>query len=157
MRKILVILNPAARSTRAAGQRERIAALPGEPDVVLTSEAGEARMLASGAAALGYDTGVAAGGGGTSNENVNRVVGTDVMLGVLPVGTMNVFALELGVPSKVREAWAIIQRGEAREIDLACANQHYFVQLAGVGLDAQVVKETSLAMKRNLGPLSYVV
>jgi diacylglycerol kinase (ATP) len=73
------------------------------------------------------------------------------------VGTMNVFAAELGIPTSVDAAWQVILAGQTREIDIARANDQYFVQLAGVGLDAQVVKETSWTMKRNLGPLSYVL
>jgi YegS/Rv2252/BmrU family lipid kinase len=70
---------------------------------------------------------------------------------------MNVFAAELGLPNRLRDAWKVIQQGHIRPVDLACANRHYFVQLAGVGLDAQIVKETSWNLKRNLGPLSYVI
>ena len=157
MSKTLIILNPAARSTRAAGESDRVGALPGAPDLAFTNAPGEARALAAGAAAQGYETVVAAGGDGTVNEVVNGLAGSEITLGVLPVGTMNVFAAELGLPTDLAQAWEVIRRGHAREIDLAKANQQYFVQLAGVGLDAQIVKETSWAMKRNLGPLSYVI
>ena len=105
----------------------------------------------------GFTTVVAAGGDGTINEVVNGLSGSQVKLGILPVGTMNVFASELGLPMRLKEAWKVIQAGHTRDIDLACANRQYFIQLAGVGLDAQVVKETSWQAKRNLGPLSYVI
>lgn len=157
MSKILIILNPAARSTRAAGESDRVGALAGDADLAFTTGPGSARALAAGAVAQGYDTVVAAGGDGTVNEIVNGLAGSDLALGVLPVGTMNVFAAELGLPTNLTHAWEVIRRGHTRAIDLAKANEQYFVQLAGVGLDAQVVKETSWAMKRNLGPLSYVV
>jgi YegS/Rv2252/BmrU family lipid kinase len=78
-------------------------------------------------------------------------------LGILPVGTMNVFAAELGLPGDLNEAWAIIQAGRTRRVDLLRANQQYFVQLAGVGLDAQVVQATSWNFKKNFGPLSYLI
>jgi YegS/Rv2252/BmrU family lipid kinase len=156
MRKILVILNPAARGTRAAAEAERIGNLPGAPDVAMTADVGDARTLAAGAVVRGYETVVAAGGDGTINEVVNGLAGSGVTLGVLPVGTMNVFATELGLPGKLAEAWEVVRRGHTREIDLARANDQHFVQLAGVGLDAQVVKETSFALKRNFGPLSYI-
>jgi len=157
MSKILIILNPAAHSERAAGESDRLGSLPGAPDLAFTSGPGSARALAAGAAALGYETVVAAGGDGTVNEVVNGLAGSDLMLGVLPVGTMNVFAAELGLPVNLAQAWEVIRRGHAREIDLAKANEQYFVQLAGVGLDAQIVQQTSWSMKRNLGPLSYVI
>ncbi|HEV7402663.1 MAG TPA: diacylglycerol kinase family protein [Chthoniobacteraceae bacterium] len=157
MSKILVILNPAAHSARAAGESDRLGTLPGSPDLAFTTEPGSARALAAGAAAQGYDTVVAAGGDGTVNEIVNGLAGSGLALGVLPAGTMNVFAAELGLPTDLAQAWEVIRRGHAREIDLAKANQQYFVQLAGIGFDAQIVKETSWAMKRDLGPLSYVI
>jgi diacylglycerol kinase (ATP) len=157
MSRILIILNPAAHSARAAGESNRLCALPGDPQLAFTTGPGSARDLAAGAAAQGYDTVVAAGGDGTVNEVVNGLAGSDIALGVMPVGTMNVFATEMGLPINLTHAWEVILRGHTREIDLAKANQQYFVQLAGVGLDAQIVKETSWAMKRNLGPLSYIV
>jgi YegS/Rv2252/BmrU family lipid kinase len=157
MDDILVILNPAARSTRARSQTSAIGQLPGGAVLAITSEPGQARALAADAVRQGYRTVVAAGGDGTINEVVNGLAGSDVALGVLPVGTMNVFAAELGLPKRLREAWRVILEGKTREVDLARANRQYFVQLAGVGLDAQVVKETTWDMKRKLGPLSYLL
>jgi YegS/Rv2252/BmrU family lipid kinase len=74
------------------------------------------------------------------------------------MGTMNVFATELGLPTHdLGLCWNIIERGKTRLVDLPSANGKHFAQLAGVGLDAQVVKETSLALKRSFGPLSYLI
>ena len=71
---------------------------------------------------------------------------------------MNVFATELGLPANdLGRCWQIIQQQHSRLIDLPSANGKHFVQLAGVGLDAQVVKETSRNFKRSFGPLSYIV
>ena len=116
------------------------------------------RSLRDAAAAEGFTTIVAAGGDGTINEVVNGMAGTSAALGLLPMGTMNVFAMELGIPtSNLGLCWEIIQQQKTRLIDMPLANSKHFVQLAGVGLDAQVVKETSLAFKRSFGPLSYLV
>jgi diacylglycerol kinase (ATP) len=157
MSEVLVILNPAARSERAGNIVERLRVLvDDEAAIIVTTEAGEARALAAAAAERGASMVVAAGGDGTINEVVNGLAGSGTALGVLPVGTMNVFAAELGVPSRLRDAWRVIRAGHLRTIDLARANRHYFVQLAGVGLDAQVVKETTWTSKRNFGPLSYL-
>ena len=156
MEKILVILNPAAHSERAKATWEQIQNLP---DAILrtTSAPGDARIIAAAAAKEGFRTVVAAGGDGTINDVVNGLVGSDVALGILPVGTMNVFAAELGLPNAIEKAWDIVRARHLRPIDLGRANERYFVQLAGVGLDAQVVQETSWAFKKNFGPLSYVV
>lgn len=156
MQEILVILNPAARSERAKSAWRRIEKLP-NCTVRTTTGPGDALEVAAQAVRDGFKTIVAAGGDGTVNEVVNGLVGSDVALGILPVGTMNVFAAELGLPGDLEEAWAIIQAGRTRRVDLLRANQQYFVQLAGVGLDAQVVQATSWEAKKNFGPLSYLI
>jgi YegS/Rv2252/BmrU family lipid kinase len=155
MRDILVILNPAARSERAGRTWKKIETFRGAK-VKLTKAPGEARALAAWGVEQGYHTIVAAGGDGTINEVVNGLVGSTVKLGILPVGTMNVFAAELGLPADLAKAWEIVVAGHTRKIDLARANQQYFVQLAGVGLDAQVVQETTWTSKKTFGPLSYL-
>ncbi len=156
MEKILVILNPAARSERAGGTWEKIRDLPAAT-VQTTSAPGDARSIAAWAVGHGFRTVVAAGGDGTINEVVNGLVGSKVALGILPVGTMNVFAAELGLPNNLAKAWAVIQARHTRNVDLVRANEQYFVQLAGVGLDAQVVQATSRTFKKNFGPLSYLI
>lgn len=153
-----VILNPSARSERAARGVERVRALCGEAYFCATVRAGDAEVLARRAVAEGYEQIVAAGGDGTIHEVVNGIAGADVALGLLPMGTMNVFANELGLPANdLAKCWEIIRAAQTRLVDLPRANGKHFVQLAGVGLDAQVVKETSLASKRSFGPLSYLI
>lgn len=113
--------------------------------------------IAAGAVSEGFEVVVAAGGDGTINEVVNGLAGADVTLGILPVGTMNVFATELGIPSNLAKAWEVIEAGHVREVDLPKANTAYFVQLAGIGLDAEVVERTTPDSKKNLGPMSYLI
>ncbi len=121
-------------------------------------KAGDAQQLARNAVAEGYERIVAAGGDGTIHEVVNGLAGSEAALGLLPLGTMNVFANELGLPANdLGRCWEIIHAARTRLIDLPMANEKHFVQLAGVGLDAQVVKETSRTFKRNFGPLSYLI
>jgi diacylglycerol kinase (ATP) len=154
----IVILNPAARSERARRWRERVETLACGAAVCATSRCGEAEAIARRAAADGFETIVAAGGDGTINEVVNGMAGTNAALGLLPMGTMNVFAQELGIPaSNLGLCWEIIQQRNSRLVDMPRANAKHFVQLAGVGLDAQVVKETSRAFRRSFGPLSYII
>jgi diacylglycerol kinase (ATP) len=156
--KILVILNPAARGERAKALRDRIASLSHHVLVRSTSSPGDARGLAARAVIQGYGTIVAAGGDGTINEVVNGIGGAAVHFGILPVGTMNVFAAELGIPqNNLAKAWQVIEAGFSRLIDLPRANHAYFVQLAGVGLDAEVVRQTTLDSKKVLGPMSYLL
>jgi YegS/Rv2252/BmrU family lipid kinase len=153
----VIILNPAANSERAIRLRDKVEALADGSMVCATSEPGDAARLARHAVEEGFEKIVAAGGDGTINEVVNGIAGSTAKLGLLPIGTVNVFAMELGLPSHNLDlCWDIIQGEHTRLVDLPSANEKYFVQLAGVGLDAQVVKETSANLKRNFGPLSYL-
>jgi diacylglycerol kinase (ATP) len=154
----IVILNPAARGARTQRLRTQVENLARHAVVCTTSGAGDAERLARNAAVEGYEKIVAAGGDGTVNEIVNGIAGHNVSLGLLPIGTMNVFATELGLPlNDLASCWQIIEQNRTHRVDLPRANGQHFVQLAGVGLDAQAVKETSGAFKRSFGPLSYLI
>jgi YegS/Rv2252/BmrU family lipid kinase len=154
----LVILNPAAHSERAERKRAQVEALAHDCTVYSTTRTGEAELMARRGVEEGFEKIVAAGGDGTINEVVNGLAGTAATLGLLPIGTMNVFATELGLPVHDLEfCWSIVKGDSTRSVDLPKANHKFFVQLAGVGLDAQVVKETSSQLKRNFGPLSYLI
>src|SRR5207302_2232442 len=158
MGNTLIILNPAAHSDRAQRKRAEVESLAQDCIVCATTSAGDAELMARRGVKEGFEKIVAAGGDGTVNEVVNGLAGANATLGLLPIGTMNVFATELGLPvNDLALCWNIIQSDSTRAIDLPKANEKYFVQLAGVGLDAQVVKETSGQLKRNFGPLSYLI
>lgn len=164
---IPVILNPAARSTKAATLGQAIRRLSPEPELHLTQGPGDATVIAERLATEGHELVVVAGGDGTMNEvlqgvcraNARRKRGEKhTALAVLPLGTMNVFSVELKLPGKdIAECWRRITTGKIGEIDLWMANGHYFVQLGGIGLDAQIVQETSWEQKKKYGPLSYVM
>jgi diacylglycerol kinase family enzyme len=86
-------------------------------------------------------------------------------LGVLPLGTVNVFARELGIPLRAERAWDVLQRGRETRIDLprvefsanGVRQQRYFVQLAGAGWDARAIELVDWSHKKKVGPLAYVV
>jgi YegS/Rv2252/BmrU family lipid kinase len=160
----LIIFNPAAQSDKAARLIERLSVLTNGAEIRLSSMPGESEQIARSAVHEGYTTIIAAGGDGTINEVVNGLVGSidkefpKVTLGILPVGTMNVFAVELGIPlNSLEKAWAVIEQGAVRHLDLPRAGGRCFVQLAGAGLDAEVVRRTTRESKKALGPLSYLV
>lgn len=165
MKKILIILNPAAKSEKAARLADRLGEVTSGTEIRATSMPGDAERMAHEAVAEGFTTIVAAGGDGTINEVVNGIAfagAPPVSLGILPVGTMNVFAAELGIPlHSLEKAWNVILEGAVRQIDLpVCSTpegSRRFVQLAGVGLDAEVVRRTSRESKKTLGPLSYLL
>ncbi|HEX4641072.1 MAG TPA: diacylglycerol kinase family protein [Chthoniobacterales bacterium] len=159
MKDTVVILNPNARGARTQRLRSQVEKLARGSILLATTGNGQAEALARNAAEEGYQKIVAAGGDGTINEIVNGIANHHhVALGLLPLGTMNVFATELGLPlNDLAGCWKIIQRNRVHRVDLPRANRKHFVQLAGVGLDAQAVKETSHAFKRSFGPLSYLI
>jgi YegS/Rv2252/BmrU family lipid kinase len=133
-------------------------------------EAGQARDLAAEAVRGGFQKIIAAGGDGTANEVVNGIGdvpggldGTD--FGVLPLGTVNVFARELGVPRHVDGAIKVLTEGKTRTIDLGrveytatgSPRQRFFIQLAGAGLDSRAIALVDWELKKKLGPLAYVL
>jgi diacylglycerol kinase (ATP) len=161
MDKLFVIFNPAARGEKSRrGGKFLEGKISGSVTLAPTQRAGEAKSLAARAVSEGYKVIVAAGGDGTINEVINGIGTSGVPLGVLPLGTVNVFAQELHIPRKIEAAWAVITGGHTRTIDLACSESNgsvrYFVQLAGVGFDAHAVRTASWELKKKIGPLSYV-
>jgi diacylglycerol kinase (ATP) len=155
----VVILNPTAGSPETIRDwEERVESIAQGWPIRTTSHPNEAAVLAKGAVEEGFGRIVAAGGDGTVNQVANGIAGSNAALGILPIGTVNVFAMELGLPANNLELCCnIVAAGNTRLVDLPSANGKYFVQLGGIGLDAQAVKETTLASKRSLGPLSYLI
>ena len=157
-RRIPLIFNPKARSQRGRRALRFLAGKAASVELFATTHEDEARELAARFAAAGEPVVIAAGGDGTLNAVVRGLAGSTTTLGVLPNGTMNVFARELGIPfDSLAKAFEVIERGFVREIDLFGANQVPFVQMAGVGFDAKVIEQTSWAAKKALGPLAYLL
>ena len=127
---------------------------------------------ASKAAKAGVDVVVAAGGDGTVNAVVNGLMRSGaslekLALGVLPLGTGNVFAFNLGIEREWKKACRIIRKGKTRRIDVGLAtaaenkkksnSSRYFLLMAGVGYDAKVIEDTSLRLKYVLRDFAYVL
>lgn len=126
----------------------------------------DAMLFAREAALQGYDVAIAAGGDGTIGQVVNGIAGTDTALGVLPVGTTNVWAREIGLPlmtplhpNAVQEAARMMIEGEWRVVDVGRVNDRYFLMWVGVGMDAEVTAqvESRPAQKRRLGMLAFAI
>lgn len=167
--RICVIFNPAARGNKARRFRRHLDALGGVA-FKATAGPGDAQRLAAAAVVEGYDIVAAAGGDGTLNEVLNGLAMTpgaveQVRLGVLPLGTVNVFAREMGIPLRLPRAWETLRSGRERSIDLPyvefCGKtgpeRRYFAQLAGAGLDARAVELVSWELKKKAGKLAYVL
>ena len=165
MKECCIILNPFARG---AVKSEIVAALQQAGravEVRVTKAPGHAEQLAREAVEEGFGTVVAAGGDGTLNEVLSGLTGlaggggggeTAVRLGVIPLGTMNVFAREHRIPMDWEDALGRILRRNPKQVDLGMANGRPFAQLAGVGFDAAVIAGVSRESKRLWGPGAYV-
>lgn len=182
---ILVLANPHSGSGR--GRRARLLeAVKRELEkqgsrvhIGIETDPTAIRQRAENAARAGAPVVVAAGGDGTVNAVANGLLRASrgrpgaTRLGVLPLGTGNVFAYNLNIGRNWREAVRTLVRGEVRRIDVGCAralpgarsllekessktpSPRYFLLMAGLGFDAQVIEETSLRMKTVLRDFAY--
>lgn len=91
------------------------------------------------------------GGDGTVSEAAAALLGTDVPLMILPAGTSNVLAVELGIPFEIERAVRLITEGEPKTVRAGIANGRPFLLMAGVGLDARVMGKMSFFLKRWFG------
>lgn len=167
-RDVALIYNPLSGRKRWRRQRDlahatavlesagmRVTPLP-------TPRPGSTTALARTQVDRGRDLIIVCGGDGTINEVVGGMAGSQVPLAVLPAGTANVLAKELGLPREIHRAVGYIPQGELRRIALGCirrpdnpAEPRYFICVAGVGPDAHIVHELDVHAKLSLGLLSY--
>lgn len=155
----VIILNPNSGSGEHSEAIRHHVKLQ-ECAVTQTNRAGEAIWLAQEAAEAGASTIVAAGGDGTVNEIVQGIdlagAFDDVTLAVLPVGTGNNFAKNIGI-TDLDSACEVLQHGTRRRIDIGNADGRLFVNSCVAGLTADSSSETSSEMKNRLGVLAYVL
>lgn len=132
-----------------------------DTEIMSTTAPDEATALAANAARNGAATIIVSGGDGTINEALQGLVGTNVSLAIWPRGTANVLARELGISTNLEKVADIIASGKTRTIYPGCALQEetgsrrYFFLMAGVGLDASVVKGVRPGLKRRIGKAAF--
>lgn len=157
-KKIHVVINP------AAGKDEPILnVLNGifreygiDWDVSVTKKYGDAAEQARAAIAQGASLVAGYGGDGTQHEIANALAGSEVLLGILPGGTGNGFAHELGLPQKLDEAVRLIcSSRRTRKLDVGRVGDEYFIQRLYTGTEPE--QQTSREMKDKFGPLAYFV
>lgn len=105
--------------------------------------------------AEGYDLIILGGGDGSVSSVVDFLVGSEAVLGLLPLGTANDFARTLGIPTDLERACETIARGTVVDVDLGLAGENYYVNVASAGLGAEVTRALSPRMKRAAGALAY--
>ena len=133
--------------------REHAAAAGWEPQFLATTDGEHGSGLARAAVAAGAELVVAAGGDGTVRACAQALAGTGVPLAIVPLGTGNLTARALGIPGRPGAALAAGFGGKDRRVDLAVADGEPFTAMAGIGLDAAVVRATRF--KQHLGWLAY--
>jgi YegS/Rv2252/BmrU family lipid kinase len=122
----------------------------------LTERSGHARELSL-QHAKNYDMVFTLGGDGTAMEVAGALAYSGIPVGVLPGGTGNLLARALGTPRRIDRAVQALMHGRVREIDLGIIQGHRFAVAAGVGIDADMVRDTPTWMKRHLGVLAYTL
>jgi YegS/Rv2252/BmrU family lipid kinase len=165
-----LIYNPTAGPRDVQAELERLCSFFWQQgwsvELRTTERPGDATSMARQAAADGLDAVIVAGGDGTVNEVVNGLVGSDTALSVLPVGTGNLWAKQLRVPTytlanplRLRKAAQDLVNGTVRTIDVGQADGHAFLCWASAGLDAEVTTETEPRDRttKRLGALPYLV
>jgi diacylglycerol kinase (ATP) len=120
-------------------------------EVVATTQPNNASVLARTAVSDQSDLIIGCGGDGTINEVAAGMAGSQVPLLVIPAGTSNVLATEIGLPRNWLKSVELVRTGVIRRISLGRANQRHFIVMAGIGVDAGVVAALNYRLKRRLG------
>jgi diacylglycerol kinase (ATP) len=168
IRKATLIANP--KTGRYASRRRSVQELASQleslgikVDLRLTTGPGEATEIAARAARNGSSDIIVAGGDGTINEAIQGLTGTKARLAIIPRGTANVLARELGLPLDNAQAAVVAARGNSRKIYLGVAinetthESRHFVLMAGIGLDASVVRRVQPSLKKRIGKGAFWV
>lgn len=126
-------------------------------ELLETTGPGDATRIAAEAGRNGITDVIVSGGDGTINEALQGLIGTRGRLGILPRGTANVLACELGLPLDCERAASVIAQGKSRRVHVGYAldetsgAKRYFLLMAGVGLDASVVRRVHPGLKKRFG------
>lgn len=125
-------------------------------EIVETSRHGEGMGIAAEAAASGrFEAVVAAGGDGTVHDVAAGLLGSPTPLGIIPTGTANVFAREVGLPSSPERAAQILLHGKVRRIPVGQVNGRPFLFVVGIGFDAEAVRQFETTGTRQLGQVGF--
>ncbi len=159
--RICLIVNPVAGQARPGSAlpriRECLSAWCPTVEVLETRTRGDAERYARGLRPEAFDCVVAVGGDGTINEVLNGIP-PGLPLGLIPLGTANVLARELKIPvNDLPAACEVLRHGRPHPIDLGLCNGRRFALMAGIGFDAEVVREVPPNVKDLIGAPAYVL
>lgn len=107
--------------------------------------------------ATNYDRVIVAGGDGTLKNFAEKLIETNIPMGIIPIGTANCLARELNIPLNPIKAANLIFNNKTANIDVGIANERVFLTMASAGIDAETVKEVSPVAKQIIGGAAYVL
>jgi len=157
MRKILFVINPAAGKGRGIKEIPRIQERFEEFDyeIIISKEANGITKMVREELEKNYTDIIAVGGDGTLGEVINGVMEKDITVGVLPLGSGNDFIKTLGLSEDFEERIVAIEKGSTKELYVPSVNNHYFINVLGWGVDAEIIKEKNKNIIRE-GRLNYL-
>jgi YegS/Rv2252/BmrU family lipid kinase len=159
-KRYLVIFNPVAGNRRRRfldRTLARLAALGCLCELKETTCRGDAEAICAAVVPGDYDAVLVAGGDGTVNEALNGIGERPIPVGVIPIGTANVLALELGLPDDPEKVADCLASSPVRRLHYGAVNGRRFTMMAGVGFDALVVAAVTPELKRRLRKAAYVL
>lgn len=161
-KQIQVIANPAAgKSAPVMKTLNRVFTDAGiKWDLAITHGPGDGRRLARAATEAGADVVAAYGGDGTVMEVADGLRGTETRMAILPGGTANVMAVELGIPTSLEVAARVLTdvSSEFRAVDMGQVNQTYsFILRASMGITGEMIAGAKREVKERLGLLAYAI
>ena len=155
--RVAILINPRAGVPRpdAAAQRETIArdvlrTVGGDGQIIISKGPGHARDVTASLVDTGVDAMVVWGGDGTINEVASQLVYRDIPLGIVPAGSGNGLARELGLEWNERRALETALHGSIRKIDAGELGGRFFFNVAGVGLDARLAEVFNARKRRGI-------
>jgi diacylglycerol kinase (ATP) len=158
--RIGIIFNPVSGTDDPTARRSTLEKLAQDAglscDLTETDADRGAGPLAEQAVADGLERVIVAGGDGSVTEAAQALVGTQTSLAVVPGGTGNLLALNLGIPTDPEEAMRLALTGEVRPMDAGRANGTVFLVAAGMGLDARLMRDADRKLKDRWGKLAYI-
>ncbi len=160
--KLKFIINPSAEKGVAERNWKRIKSFFEERGVAYSFDRmmtpGDGALLARKAVDEGFDTVVAVGGDGTASSVLNGLVGSEVTMGIIPVGVGNDFAKLIGVSrTNLQSACETILDGNTRQIDIGSINGKYFFNMVGIGFDGEAAERKAHTFKFIKGFWAYYV
>ncbi len=160
-KQALIIVNPVSGPGKATDRKQKLETIARsfgwQGEIVETSKKKNAGEIAAAGIKKGITHIVACGGDGTIMEVLSEVVNKPIVVGIVPLGTGNLFAQNLNLPVKIENALHTALFGTITKIDVGQANGTYFSIITGMGLDADMIKKADRDLKNKLGIFAYII